>query len=46
MLKNEYTHNKRFREYVDKYCKHNGISVAEALKHEIVRQAYLYYTDL
>ncbi len=46
MLQNEYTHNRRFREYVDKYCLHHGISVAEALEHEVVRQVYLYYTDV
>ena len=26
--------------------KFNGITVAEALEHEVVRQVYLYYTDV
>lgn len=43
---NEYRHNSRFRRYVDRYCKHRGIKAEEALKHEIVRQAYLYYTEV
>lgn len=44
-IKNEYRHNKSFREYVDRYSNQCGISVDEALKHELVRQVYLYYTD-
>lgn len=45
LLDNEYRHNKKFRQYVDKYCAQNKISVNEALSHELVRQVYLYYTD-
>lgn len=44
-VKNEYRHNQKFREYVDRYSDHRGISVDEALKHELVKQVYLYYTD-
>lgn len=44
-MENEYQHNKRFRDYVDKYSTQRGISVDEALTHELVRQVYLYYTD-
>lgn len=43
---NEYRHNKRFREYVDKYCAIRKLQLQEALKHELVRQAYLYYTEV
>ena len=43
---NEYKHNQKFRDYVDKYSKHQGISVEEALKHEMVRQVYLHYTEV
>ena len=43
---NEYRHNKKFRDYVDKYCNQLKISVDEALKHELVRQVYFYYTDV
>ncbi|WP_286080654.1 hypothetical protein [Parablautia intestinalis] len=46
MIENEYRHNKRFREYVEKYCSTHGCTVDEALKHEVVRQACLYYTDV
>lgn len=42
----EYQYNKRFKDYVDKYSKHHGISVEKALEHEAVRQVYLYYTEV
>ena len=43
---NEYKHNQKFRDYVDKYSKHHRISVEEALKNEMVRQVYLHYTEV
>lgn len=46
MIKNEYRHNKRFRDYVDKYAAKRGITVEEALEHEIVRRAFLMYTEV
>lgn len=46
MIENEYRHNAAFRRYVDKYCEKYGITVAEALKHEIVRQVWLQYTEV
>lgn len=39
---NEYENNPEFREYVDKYAKARGISVAEALTHKIVEVFYEY----
>lgn len=45
MMQNEYRYNRRFREYVDNYCKKHGCTVGEALTREQVRQAYLYYTE-
>ena len=45
MLENEYRHNKRFREYVDRYCAERGIDVREALQHGAVRRAFLMYTE-
>ena len=33
-----YNNNKNFRQYVNKYCKEYGLTVAEALKHSIVRE--------
>ena len=45
MIQNDYMFNRRFREYVDKYCKKHGYTVEEALTHELVRQAYLHYTE-
>jgi len=44
-IRNEYIHNTKFREYVDKYCVKHKLCVNEALAHELVRQVYLYYTD-
>lgn len=46
MIEREYRFNANFRRYVDQYCKTHGISVEEALKHEIVRQACLQYTEV
>ncbi|MCI8483477.1 MAG: hypothetical protein HFH41_03950 [Lachnospiraceae bacterium] len=45
-MENEYRFNERFREYVDKYCKKHGCDTEEALKHAIVREVYLQYTDV
>ena len=33
-----YNNNKNFRQYVNKYCKEYGLTVAEALQHSIVRE--------
>lgn len=46
MLQNAYQFNKKFREYVDKYCRTYGYTVEEALKHQLVKQVYLYYTEV
>lgn len=46
MMQDEYMNNSRFRDYVDKYCKTYGYTVDEALTHELVRQVYLYYTEV
>lgn len=43
---NEYRYNQKFRQYVDKYCAERGTSVEEALKHELVRQVCLQYTEV
>ena len=46
MMQNDYAYNRRFREYVDKYCRKHGCTVAEALTHELVRQAWRHYTEV
>ena len=46
MIHNEYKYNKRFRDYVDKYCKTYRCTVEEALKHEVVKQVCKYYTEV
>ena len=46
MMGNEYRNNKKFRDYVDKYCTKHGISVAEALQHDLVRRIFLMNTDV
>ena len=38
-----YKNNKNFRQYVDKYCKEYGLTVAEALQHSIVREVEKQY---
>lgn len=45
LMENEYRFNLDFRRYVDRYCNTHGKTVKEALTHEMVRQAYLMYTD-
>lgn len=45
LMQNEYKFNPDFRRYVDRYCNTYGKTVDEALTHEIVRQAYLMYTE-
>ena len=42
MLK-AYRDNKRFRDYVDRYCRTYGCAVQEALTHKLV---YLYYLEV
>lgn len=42
----EYKFNKKFRDYVDKYCDLRKIDFEEAMKHELVRQVYLYYREV
>lgn len=46
LVNNEYRHNVKFRQYVDKYAKTHDITVVEALSHNLVRQAALYYTEV
>ncbi len=45
-IKNEYRFNRRFRKYVDRYCAQHKIPVSEALRHEIVRQVCMSYTEV
>lgn len=46
ILKNEYMYNKKFREYVDRYCEKHECSVKEALKKKKIKLAFWQYTDL
>lgn len=46
MIVNEYRHNRKFREFVNDFCKKNNMSVAEALRHKSVKQAWLFCTDV
>ena len=45
-IKNEYRFNRKFKQYIDKYCERKHIKVEEALGHAIARQAYLKYTEV
>lgn len=42
----EYKYNKKFRNYVDKYCEMHKIGLDEAMKHPVIRQAYLHYREV
>ena len=40
-----YNSNTDFKRYVDGYCKQYGITVCEALQHELVRQVAAQYRE-
>ena len=40
-----YNHNEDFKMYVDRYCKTYGLTVDEALEHELVKQVAAQYRE-
>lgn len=44
MIQNAYKDSRKLRDYVDKYCVKHGLTVEEALQHELVKQVYLMYS--
>ena len=44
-VKSLYDTNKDISDYVNAYCQHRGVTVAEALSHITVRAAIEYYID-
>ena len=40
-----YNHNEDFKMYVDRYCNQYGLTVDEALEHEIVKQVAAQYRE-
>lgn len=40
-----YYRNADFKTYVDRYCKQYGLTVDEALKHELVKQVAAQYRE-
>lgn len=40
-----YNSNADFKRYIDRYCKTHGLTVEEALEHELVRQAAAQYRE-
>ena len=40
-----YDSNADFKSYVDRYCKQYGLSVDEALEHELVKQVAAQYRE-
>ena len=40
-----YNHNADFKMYVDRYCKQYGLTVDEALEHELVKQVAAQYRE-
>lgn len=40
-----YNSNADFKRYVDRYCKTYGLTVEEALEHEIVKQVAAQYRE-
>ena len=46
IMKNEYMYNKKFQDYVDKFCKENCCTTKEAFKKKKVKLAFWQYTDL
>ena len=45
-MKEFYTNDANFRDFVDGYCKKHKISVDEALQHAIVREVAKHYKDI
>ena len=46
MLENEYRFNKRFRDYVDRYCAEKGVTVEQAFEDEVVKGEFRRYTEV
>lgn len=46
LMKNDYRYNTDFRNYVDKYCQKQGISIEDAMQHVIAREVWRQYTEL
>lgn len=46
MLENEYKFNRKFHDFVDKYCEEKEVTVEQAFKHEKVRQAFNRYREV
>lgn len=44
MLK-AYQNNKRFKDYVDEYCRNYGYTLEEAFTHELIRLYYMEVKD-
>ena len=40
-----YNHNEDFKMYVDRYCNQYGLTVDEALEHELVKQVAEQYRE-
>ena len=40
-----YDHNADFKTYVERYCKQYGLTVDEALEHELVKQVAAQYRE-
>ena len=40
-----YNHNEDFKMYVDRYCNQYGLTVDEALEHEIVKNVAAQYME-
>ena len=40
-----YNHNEDFKRYVDRYCNQYGLTVDEALEHELVKQVAAQYRE-
>ena len=40
-----YNHNEDFKMYVDRYCNQYGLTVDEALEHEIVKSVAAQYKE-
>lgn len=45
-MKEYYENNLDFRAYVDRYARTYGVSVEEALEHELVKEVYRYYKNM
>lgn len=45
-IKNEYNFNRKFKDYVDQFCKRHEMDIEEAFSQPVVLRAALFYSEV